>query len=681
MAPAYDEFEAKERRKRSSSDAIISLPRIRRNRRTSLCIAAVIVLGLYYLLNLVTERGEPSFDQDIDGFTPYYQYNPVLGAGDSREPKTVTPRIRFPYLYSSLSTTSAAGLRSWNQNVLFVAVDFKAAGRLAVTACEMSKHNRVQVHFALLGDSSVRVDYFQNLSGLGPESDCMITFHDGTTMAQLTLPLLGKAVKYAMVHLHRFLHPQVMFIDTENENPVVSKALKEAAGSSGIPMIELPDNAADKLRWMTRLGSQSLRAWNRPKVEIFIRCDTHHGNLERLLRSLQNADYFGITPSRITIEVGTTSPLHPFTEASIEGFNWPSRDRIGIRYPIFPPGSDSVSQAIHHVQSFYPADKDTSVLFLDPNVELSPYYFHWLYYATLEYLYAGYPEGADYELYGISLTAPKTFLNGTGPFNPNLAEAGAYLYAAPSTEAALFFPQTWKQFFTYFQWRIQEILMPTLRSSGPAAAKSPYKEAKNSHAAEEAPKKPTPFSPKGPRVTSDLLSGTTKNYEEEELLSGTTKLSHRAEHPVATPVHIERNFTLPDVTPSAEFTSSWLLYFTEFAKATGSLMLYPNFGSDEILAICHSERPSAANYKMSSRSPGQNEQRLIQGMAMLDSLPGWNLPKRIDQPVRNMAGEVTNGSTLESEAREYIFQIANDCPDEELEDLIPVADLLCNLKG
>ncbi|RPB29370.1 hypothetical protein L211DRAFT_763748, partial [Terfezia boudieri ATCC MYA-4762] len=518
-----------ERRKRSSSDAIISLPRIRRNRRTSLCIAAVIVLGLYYLLNLVTEPG------------------------DSREPKTVTPRIRFPYLYSSLSTTSAAGLRSWNQNVLFVAVDFKAAGRLAVTACEMSKHNRVQVHFALLGDSSVRVDYFQNLSGLGPESDCMITFHDGTTMAQLTLPLLGKAVKYAMVHLHRFLHPQVMFIDTENENPVVSKALKEAAGSSGIPMIELPDNAADKLRWMTRLGSQSLRAWNRPKVEIFIRCDTHHGNLERLLRSLQNADYFGITPSRITIEVGTTSPLHPFTEASIEGFNWPSRDRIGIRYPIFPPGSDSVSQAIHHVQSFYPADKDTSVLFLDPNVELSPYYFHWLYYATLEYLYAGYPEGADYELYGISLTAPKTFLNGTGPFNPNLAEAGAYLYAAPSTEAALFFPQTWKQFFTYFQWRIHEILMPTLRSS-------------------------------------------------------------------------ERNFTLPDVTPSAEFTSSWLLYFTEFAKATGSLMLYPNFGSDEILAICHSERPSAANYKMSSRSPGQNEQRLIQGMAMLDSLPGWNLP-------------------------------------------------------
>jgi len=263
MAPAYDEFEAKERRKRSSSDAIISLPRIRRNRRTSACIASVIVLGLFYVLNSVTRRGEPSFDpfddQAIDDFTPYYQYNPVLGAGDNRESKIVTPRIRFPYLYSTLSRASAAGLRSWNQNVLFVAVDLKAAGRLAVTACEMSKHNRAQVHFALLGDGSVRADDFQSLSGLGPGSDCMLTFHDGTTMAQLTLPLLGKAVKYAMVHLHRFLHPQVMFIDTENENPVVSKALKEAAGNSGIPMIELPRNAAEKLRWITRLGSQSLR--------------------------------------------------------------------------------------------------------------------------------------------------------------------------------------------------------------------------------------------------------------------------------------------------------------------------------------------------------------------------------------------------------------------------------------
>ena len=32
---------------------------------------------------------------------------------------------------------------------------------------------------------------------------------------------------------------------------------------------------------------------------------------------------------------------------------------------------------------------------------------------------------------------------------------------------------------------------------------------------------------------------------------------------------------------------------------------------------------------------------------------------------------------IQSEAREYKLQITNDCPAEEMQDLIPVADLLC----
>lgn len=261
MAPAYDEFEEKDRRRRSLSDSVISLPRIRRNRRTTACIAAVIVLGLYYLLHSVTYHWEPPLDpfDDHDGFAPYYQYNPVLGAAENPESTIVVPKIRFPYLYSSLSTSSAAGLRAWNRNVLYVAADIKAAGRLAVTACEMSKHRRVDVHFALLGDSSTKVEDFQNLSGLGRDGDCRVTFHDGTTIALLTKPLLGKAVKYAMMHMHRFLHPQVMFIDKQNENEVVLRAIKEAATQYGAPIIELPENAAENLRWMTRLSSQSLQ--------------------------------------------------------------------------------------------------------------------------------------------------------------------------------------------------------------------------------------------------------------------------------------------------------------------------------------------------------------------------------------------------------------------------------------
>ena len=268
MAPAYDEFEEKDRRKRSRSDPLRALPRIRRNRRTTALFMAIIVLGLYYTFGPSRTSWSRSPLDDLvdteDLFAPYYQYNPVLGSadrhGDTREDtQTPTMRIRFPYLYSSLVTSSAAGLRSWNQNVLFAAGNIGAARRLAVTACEMSVNDRAQVHFVLLGDSSISMDDFQNLSGAGSDSECQITFHDATTLTPLTLPLLEKAVKSALIHVHRFLHPQVIIIDPENEDIVVLKTLKESADRFGTPVIELPENAAQNLRWMAKLSTQSLR--------------------------------------------------------------------------------------------------------------------------------------------------------------------------------------------------------------------------------------------------------------------------------------------------------------------------------------------------------------------------------------------------------------------------------------
>lgn len=389
-------------------------------------------------------------------------------------------------------------------------------------------------------------------------------------------------------------------------------------------------------------------AWNRPKVEIFIRCDKHHGNLERLLRSLQNADYFGIKPSRLTIEVGSAGPLHPFTQEFIENFEWPSRDRVGVRYPIFPPKTDSVSQALHHVQSFYPMDKDTNILFLDPNVEVSPYYFHWLHYATLEYIYSNYPYRAEDELYGISLTTPQAFINGTMPFDAKLTEPGPYLYAAPSTEASLFFAKPWKQFFSYFQWRMQAILERKNPSQGvthPSAKESN----KSPMTIKNEAKTSTVSASTNANIKPHPLSGAKKQYEEEELLLGATIVDRRSEPTLPPPLPIERNFTLPS-NVSLAFASSWLLYFAEFAHMQGGLMLYPNFGSSddsEALAICHSEIPSKAIYKLSPANPSRPEQKLIQSMASLDSLPGWNLPVWLQHPIRNMAGEATTENELE----------------------------------
>ena len=166
----------------------------------------------------------------------------------------------------------------------------------------------------------------------------------------------------------------------------------------------------------------------------------------------------------MTIEVGSAALLHPFTAKFIENFNWPSRDRVSIRYLLLPLALNSVSQAIHVIQSFYPVDEDTNILFLDPNVELSPYYFHWLHYVTLEYQYSVDPYKAALDLYGVSLVSPRTFINGTA-FDPHLTEPTSFLCAMPSAEAALFFPQSWKKFFTYLQWRFEDLVV----QQGPTA--------------------------------------------------------------------------------------------------------------------------------------------------------------------------------------------------------------------
>ena len=361
------------------------------------------------------------------------------------------------------------------------------------------------------------------------------------------------------------------------------------------------------------------------------------------MKSLQTADYFGVLPSRVTIEVGSVTPLHPFTAEFIENFNWPSRDRVSIRYLLLPPALDPVSQAIHVVQSFYPVDKDTNILFLDPNVELSPYYFHWLHYVTLEYQYSGNPFEAALDLYGVSLVSPRAFINGTEPFDPHLTEPTSFLCAMPSAEAALFFSQSWKKFFTYLHWRFGDLAVQQ-DSDATASPRIVVDNLKTQTPSTTVPPNTETFAPIGviKKDEEDYLSGLTSVEK-----PGKQTLIHQTE-PKPVPLQ-QRNFTLPNVSISPKYSSSWLLYFIEFAKVQGSLMLYPNFGpfpDSESLAVYHSESPSEASYKIGEKSPGQGEQRLLSSMIILNSLPGWNLPPWLTQPIRDLAGGVSNKTMI-----------------------------------
>lgn len=184
-----------------------------------------------------------------------------------------------------------------------------------------------------------------------------------------------------------------------------------------------------------------------------IHADKHSGNLERLLKSLELAFYpAGHRPKSLTIILDPSAPLHAFTKSFLSDYSFPSSTRTFIRRPLLPVLTTKET-AMRFVESFYPVNDSTFLLILDTNVELSKWYFHYLLFATLQYKYSIYKHTTN-SLYGISLVEPTSFLNGTSPFPVPLGKS-PFLYPVPSSHAALYFPNHWSEFHSFFSKNLQ----------------------------------------------------------------------------------------------------------------------------------------------------------------------------------------------------------------------------------
>lgn len=149
----------------------------------------------------------------------------------------------------------------WNRNILFTAGNLDAASKLAGIACEMSMYGRSNVHFALIGDSDMDIELFRKLNGITEENtDCKANFHDARADFASLMPVERKklVVRTALRHLRDFMHPQVLIMSAEHEDSWFSATITDMAKKLQVPTIELPWDAADSLRWITRLDSGSL---------------------------------------------------------------------------------------------------------------------------------------------------------------------------------------------------------------------------------------------------------------------------------------------------------------------------------------------------------------------------------------------------------------------------------------
>jgi hypothetical protein len=70
---------------------------------------------------------------------------------------------------------------------------------------------------------------------------------------------MGVSCSAALGHINNFMHPQAIIIDNSGvEDEFFLEAFRDSAPALGKTLIELPANAEQNLRWMTRLDGASL---------------------------------------------------------------------------------------------------------------------------------------------------------------------------------------------------------------------------------------------------------------------------------------------------------------------------------------------------------------------------------------------------------------------------------------
>ncbi|KAK6515335.1 hypothetical protein TWF506_007677 [Arthrobotrys conoides] len=371
--------------------------------------------------------------------------------------------IRFLGLYETLAKVQSFNSKLRNRHVVFVAANMNTASILAGVACEMSAAKKNVVHLALVGRNELSIEFFRKANGMNDDG-CGVIIHDARPdyASVSTDGRMGLSLKSALKYIREYITPTVFISDTDREDIWFQKSIIQKSKELGITHIKLPHDVSS-IPWLQKLDAVSLGAWDKPLIDIVVHADSHSGQLIRLLKSLKNADYFTAPLPRLYIDLNPDTD--PTIRKFVNNFNWPSKDRIFVRHRITPRSTSFDKDPTGFVESFYPNSKDSAVLFLAPNIELSPFYYQFLFYSILEYKHSNAQFALDSSLiYGISLDAPLSHVDGK-PFDPSAVVPSSasengnhyqtpYLYAAPTTHATLFFGNHWRLLHLYLAKRL-----------------------------------------------------------------------------------------------------------------------------------------------------------------------------------------------------------------------------------
>ena len=424
-----------------------SLRTIRRRR----IAVAFLALGLLYLFfkHLPTDVAPVSRRYDKFGAQratfiqpPEKNPNPSLNT-DVQHAQDYDGPIQFHKLASTLR-----GYRFYyggQDNVLFAFSSLDSASLVVSAACTMAHQNRTKVHVARLGRHDVNAKELLELNGI-PENECPTLWHDARPDHALesSTERMAASVQAALQALQRELSLNaILFDDSGSEDDFFLGAIKSQAKPAGTAAIPLPNRDA----WMFSLDGHSLREWQSLSIDIVIQASSEaSGNLIRLLKSIQRADYSGLTHPKLIIEL----PAHVDQALSdfIAGYRWPphasySERRLFLRRNPDPKLSGSIERSLLTLETFYPPTLQSHVLLLAPEVELASSFYQVLMFQALEYKAGARAAAISSRLFGISLE----------PSNANQATPVS-LSQAIEGSAVLFFGDRWNELHNFVTLRL-----------------------------------------------------------------------------------------------------------------------------------------------------------------------------------------------------------------------------------
>ncbi|KAF1817136.1 hypothetical protein P152DRAFT_9300 [Eremomyces bilateralis CBS 781.70] len=384
--------------------------------------------------------------------------------------------LRFFRLAASLRHIDHPyGGQKHSRHVLFAASSLKSASSLIPMACEMAHWDRNYVHIILLGRNNLSLKDVQEINGVDPAT-CDVMWHDGRSdfAEYSTEKRAQRSIAAAIMHVNMVLSPRAVIIDDPTEEDAFFvTGIRAKVHELGLSLIEIPRKAAESLRWITRLDSSSLRAWNIPTIDILVHAPTDSsGSLIGMIKSLQATDYKGLPTPRLIIELPANA--EPFTLMFLDNLEWPppssspstSRrpNQLILRRRLPSRHLTPEESSLRFMEGFFPSKPGNHAVFVvSAQTQLSPTFYHYLYFTLLEYRYGQ----VSSSLMGISLDVPDTHLNGSAPFTQPLSSdirskkyhtskdsPAPFLWQAPNANAALYFGDKWLELQSFLTQRI-----------------------------------------------------------------------------------------------------------------------------------------------------------------------------------------------------------------------------------